>query len=752
MNQSIGKRLQRVDARDKLTGKTRFTTDVKITNSYYAAPVYSQVPHGILKHIDTSAVRNDNEFVAFFDANDIPGENQVGVIIEDQPLIASKHVRYIGDSVGILVAKTGEAALRLAKAVQVEIDELPPVFTIDESREAAGNFLHETNLACSHQVKRGDVGKAFEAAYHTVEASFTTPVQEHYYLEPQACIAEPLENGSIFISGSIQCPFYVQKAVSKALDLPFAKVIVQQAPLGGAFGGKEDIPSEVCTRTALAALELNHPVQMIYDRHTDVQLTSKRHPFQMHYRVGLDEEGKILVVDIQLEENAGAYATLSSVVSYRAAMQAMGPYVVPNVSVESHSYYTNLPPNGAFRGFGSPQAAFGHERMMDVIASELGMDPVELRLKNILKPGSKTLTGQLLTHSVGAEEVLKRAMDANVNADASKKHDAHWKEGTGVALIHYGNCLGAAGWFMDGAGVKIQIHRDGSISVAYGLVEMGQGAHTVVTQMTAEVLGVRPERVSILPTTTDQIPDSGPSVASRNVVMTGNAIRDAARKLMPVLREAAAELLECDLKEIQIQDDLVSNQRNDRTISFEELTNYLYLSNRPMDIQGWWHVPELDYDPSNGVGEAYFTYSYAAHIARVKVNTITGQVKVDRVWASHDVGKTINPAGLEAQIEGGVAQGIGWALFEDFKYDEGKAATDNLTTYLLPTAMDVGHVESIIVEDPEPEGPWGAKGIGEPAIIPTGAAIANAVSNALGQQINSIPIRPEDILDLIEKH
>ena len=742
--------MRRVDARGKTTGETKFLTDLSVDNMLHAAPVYSLVAYGELLGIDVSMAENDPDFVAFFSAADIPGENQVGVILEDQPLIADKTVRYIGDSVGLLVARTDEAAQRLASLININVEPFEPILSINASRDATQQFLHESNLACEHQVKRGDIKSAFQGADHIIEASFETPFQEHYYLEPQGCIANPTSDGGIYIIGSIQCPFYVQKAVARALKLPFAKIKVEQAPTGGAFGGKEDIPSEVCARAALAALLLKKPVKMVYARNVDVQLTSKRHPFQMHYKVAVSKEGKLLGAEVLLEENAGAYATLSSVVSYRSAMQAMGPYVIDNISIESKSYYTNLTPTGAFRGFGSPQAAFGHERMMDVIAQALDMDPIELRLKNILSVDSHTITGQHLSSSVGAEETLRTAGDAAKWSQQETSDNDRWKTGYGVSLIHYGNCLGAAGWFMDGSGAKIKVHRDGSISVAFGLVEMGQGALTVVNQMTAEALGVEPSRITVLPTDTEQVPDSGPAVASRNVVMTGNAIRDAANKLLPILKEAAAELMQCDLNEVRIENGEVSNIRNEECLPFPELTNYLYLSNRPMDVLGWWHVPELEYDAVNGIGEAYFTYSYATHIARVKVDTLTGLVKVDKIWASHDIGRAINPAGLEAQIEGGTAQGIGWALTEDLKCSAGKVLTDNLTTYLLPTAMDVGDIESILVEDPEPEGPWGAKGIGEPAIIPTAAAIANAVSHALGKSIHKIPMTPEYILDMIE--
>ena len=737
-----------MDARGKTTGQTRFVTDLSAPNLLYAAPVYSRVPHGRLLGLDISTVEHDPDFRAFFSAADIPGKNQVGVIIEDQPLFAHEIVRFIGDSVGILVARTAEAAHRLAAKVRLEIEPLPALLSIDESRDSEANLLHASNIACQHQVQRGDVGDGFERSYRIIEATFETPYQEHYYLEPQGCIAECTADGGISIIGSIQCPFYVQKAVAKALDLPFSRIKVEQAPTGGAFGGKEDIPSEVCTRTALAALLLKRPVKTVYRRVEDVQLTSKRHPFQMHYRVGVTAEGKLLAAEIRLEENAGAYATLSSVVSYRAAMQALGPYVIPNISVGSKSYYTNMPPAGAFRGFGSPQAAFGHERMMDIIAAELKLDPVAFRLKNVLKVNTETLTGHRLTASVGAEETLLSAALAANWTDQEQAQDPRYRIGYGVSLIHYGNCLGAAGWFMDGSGVKIKLHRDGSISVAFGLVEMGQGALTVVTQMTAAALGVEPGRITILPTDTDQVPDSGPSVASRNVVMTGNAIRDAARKINPILKEAAAELMACDLNEVRIEKGLVSNKRNDASLPFQELTNYMYLSNRPMDVLGWWHVPQLEYNAETGTGEAYFTYSYATHIAKVQVDTVTGAVRVLKIWASHDIGRAINPAGLEAQIEGGTAQGIGWALTENFKIELGRVLSENLTTYLLPTALDVGEIECILVEDPEPEGPWGAKGIGEPAIIPTAAAIANAVSQALGKQLTRIPITPDHILEL----
>jgi CO/xanthine dehydrogenase Mo-binding subunit len=749
----VGRSLSRVDAPGKVTGETRFLSDLYLDRMVYAYPVVSTIPFGRIVRIDDRPARRLAGFIAAYWAGDVPGENRVGVILDDQPLLADTVVRYVGDTIGLVVAETYAAARRIAAAVKVEYEPYDPYLSIEASKAARDRFIHDTNIACEHRSLKGDVDRGLAQSDLVVEATFVTPYQEHYYLEPQGCIAVPEADGGMTVYGSLQCPFYVQKAVARNLGVPYSKVRVIQAPTGGAFGGKEDVPSEVCARAALAARRLNRPVKLVYHRRDDVQMTSKRHPFQMRYKVGVTREGRLVAADITLEENAGAYATLSSVVSYRATMQAMGPYVIPNARVISTSYYTNLPPTGAFRGFGSPQAAFGHERIMDLIAHRLGLDPLELRLKNVLREDDVTLTGQHLKVSVGAQATLRRVRAVS-HWDRRRKEagtNGRYRRGIGVATCIYGNCLGAAGWSLDGAAVKIQIHRDGSITVAYGLTEMGQGALTVVVQMTAEALGVNPGRVTVLPTDSQQVPDSGPSVASRNVVMTGNAIREAAAKLLPVLRAAAAELLACKPEQVEFRDDHARDRTTGNAVPFTDLAEHLYLTNRPMDTLGWWHVPSLEYDPERGQGEAYFTYSYAAHVAQVRVDTVTGQVQVEKIWAAHDVGRAVNPAGIEGQVEGGTAQGTGWALTEDFQLQDGRVLTANLSTYLLPTTLDVGEVETIIVEDPEPQGPWGAKGIGEPAIIPVGAAIANAVSQAIGVQVREIPLTPERVLALLDR-
>lgn len=746
----IGKSFKRPDGPAKTTGQTQFITDVNIEGMVHAHPIYSSIPFGEVVEINTSNAKQTEGFLGVFFAGDIPSENQVGVILKDQPLLAEKIVRYIGDSIGLAVAETEISAKRCAERVVIKYKEYDPYFSINESKAASKNYIHDNNIACEHQSIKGDYQKGFDQSKYIIEGNFTTPVAEHYYLEPQGIIAISTDDG-IEIYGSLQCPYYIQKAVATVLGLPLDKVVVIQSPTGGAFGGKEDIPSELAARAAIAATIIKRPIKMVYNRLDDVQLTSKRHPFQMRYKVGVSSKGKLLSAEINLEESAGAYATLSSVVSYRSTMQAMGPYVIPNIKVKSTSYYTNLPPNGAFRGFGSPQATFGHERIMDAIANKIGMDPVEFRLMNVLKVGDTTLTNHRLEVSVGIKETIEKAAKVSNWSTNINNNNDRYLYGIGIGASHYGNCLGAAGWHMDGTGVNIRISRDGTVSVAYGLIDMGQGAITVVTQMTADALGIKPERITVLPTDTRNTPDSGPSVASRNVVMSGNAILNAADKLLPTLKASAAKILDCPSESIEIKDDLIKNLNDGNSINFDELVHHLYNHDTIITADGWWHTPQLEYDAETGQGEAYFTYSYATHIARVCVDKLTGLVKVEKMWAAHDIGKAINPAGIEAQVEGGIAQGIGWALTENFKYSFGRAITDNLSTYLLPTALDISGVETIIVEDPEPFGPWGAKGIGEPAIIPTAAAIANAVSNAIGKPINKLPIEPNKILELLNE-
>ncbi|MDP6418471.1 MAG: xanthine dehydrogenase family protein molybdopterin-binding subunit [Candidatus Krumholzibacteria bacterium] len=745
-SRNLGASPIREDAIAKLRGDTRFLGDLRPEGILYACQVNSPLSHARILSMDYRQARELEGVVCVLGAEDVPGENRVGVIIDDQALFAEEKVRFRGECMAIVAAESEEIARKAAGLVRFQLEELPGVFDLDSAMASPEHPVHESGpIACHSRVRKGSVARGFADADEVIEEVFETGLQEHYYLETLACLVYPEEDG-LLVTGSLQCPFYVQKAVARSSALPLEKVRVVQTPTGGAFGGKEDVPNELCARTALLAQATGRPVRLLLDREEDILTSSKRHPFRIHARLGATRDGQLTAFEIFQDAESGAYATLSPPVIYRAAMQGAGPYRIPHVHVESRAWYTNQVPNGAFRGFGSPQVCFAHERMMDLMAEKLGMSPVELRRRNLLRKGDETATAHVLSESVGALETLEQAAAALQENDPPSRR---WLHGTGFASMIYGNCLGKAGWHMDGAAALLDLQEDGTLNCATGLTEFGQGARMVVLQMAAEALGLPLESFHLAPTDTALVRDSGPTVASRNVVMSGNAILDAAARLKERLRPLAAELLSCDELELRFEDGQVSSAS--KSISWEELSREGHRRGLELSVEGWWHVPELDFDLGEGKGEAYFAYSFATHCCRVAVDTLSGQVKVLGVWAAHDLGRVINRAGAEAQVEGGVAQGIGFALTEHFHRNEGEILSRNLSSYPLPLAVDIPDIQSLLIEDPHPEGPFGAKSLGEPTIIPTAAAIANAISDAIGEPVNKIPVRAEDLLELLKK-
>ena len=411
--------------------------------------------------------------------------------------------------------------------------------------------------------------------------------------------------------------------------------------------------------------------------------------------------------------------------------------------VDTYGVYTNSTPNGAFRGFGTPQVTFAHESMIDQLADRLSMDPIEIRLKNGLRTGSTTATGQVLTDSVGLEETLLRARQESgwqTRRQASQSSETV-RRGIGAATMFYGVSLGAKGWSLDAAAAAAQVHRDGSVSVSIGCTEMGQGAQTVIAQMAADRLGLSLDRITLLPTDTSRVPDSGPTVASRTTVFSGNAVIDALDQIGANMAAVAAELLECPPEEVSFQAGQVRG--GGRSMPFEEVAEGCYLRNVHLAAEGWYVSPPCSFDDQTGQGDAYYVYGYGTQIAEVEVDLETGRVKVTAITAAHDVGRAINPQGVRGQIEGGVVQGVGYGLLEDFVVASGRIETPDLATYIIPTSLDIPRIRSIIVEAASPDGPYGAKGLGEQPIIPTAAAIANAVAHATGVRMNTLPIGPE---------
>jgi CO/xanthine dehydrogenase Mo-binding subunit len=766
----VGAAVTRVDAADKVTGRAVYADDLSVPGMLHAALVLPGTAHAELVSVDGSEALALPGVHAVLTADDVPGENQVGVIDADQPLLPHARVRYTGDAVAIVVADSAALAREAACAVRVDLRELPAVFDAEEALETGAPLVHDDgNLLLHYKVRRGDVEAGFEEADVIVERTFRTHHQEHAYLETLGALAVPESGDTITVYGTMQCPFYVQKAVATALGLPLASVRIVQTVTGGGFGGKEDVPSEICACAAVAAWHTHRPVKLVYTREEDFYRSSKRHPMSVTFKLGARRDGTFTAARVRVVADAGAYSTLTQVVAFRAAAHATGPYEIPNVHTDVLGVYTNRQTTGAFRGFGQPQVIFANESVVDEVAGALGIDPIEIRLLNGLEVGKRTATGQLLEESVGLRETLEAARDASgwrdkrgdgessdprgADTPDGERDTAHGerdgadsasrvRRGIGVACIYYGVSLGAKGLAIDASGAHLNVYRDGSVRISVGGTEMGQGLLTVLSQIASDSLGVPIERIHVGNADTSVVPDSGPSVASRTTLMTGNAVVDAATKLRETMGAIAADVLGIDPSEITFADDRVG--ADGATMSFVDLAEECWRRNVHTSADGWYAAPESTFD-ENGQGDAYAVYSYATHVAEVAVDTETGRVTLERVTAAHDVGRVLNPVTLEGQIEGGALQGASMALYERMKTDGGDILTPDFSTYILPTSMDVPEIRALTVEDPYSKGPFGAKGIGETPAMPGAAAVANAVTHATGVRVTELPIDPETI-------
>jgi CO/xanthine dehydrogenase Mo-binding subunit len=738
----VGKRVARVEASLRASGAGLFADDLKFHGMLQAAVMRSPLARGVIRKLDFSATANAPGVEGVFTFRDIPGKNCVPIVIDDQPFLAERRVNYIGEPIAVVVAESRRAARAAALKANLEIKELPPLLDPLVARNHTDIHIFDDNNIFRHmKIRRGDLDTAFKDCDVVIENTYRTPYQEHAYIEPQAMIAIPLADGSIEIRGSMQCPFYVRKAVTTVLGLPENKVRIIQCATGGGFGGKEDVPSLLACQAALPAWILKRPVKLVYERTEDMAVTSKRHPAWVRYKSGATKDGILRAVEAEYVIDGGAYATLSPVVLFRGTVHAVGPYKCENVKVDAFAVATNKVPTGAFRGFGSPQILFAVESQMDQLAERLELDPVEFRRRNILRRGDRTATGQLLEHSVGLEETLDKVIHASGWSPMNRKEDG---VGYGISTIYYGVGLGAGGKHLARTGARVILHEDGSVLFSVGTTEIGQGMATVLSQIVADELGVPLGWVQITPADTSRVPDSGPTVASRSTTMSGNALADACMKIKSVLSDEAACLLGASISDIII-DDGIAVAANKR-MPLLDIIKSCVAKRRPLSAEGWHVSPPTSFDPETGQGDAYVTYAFATNLAKVKVDRETGEVAVQKVWSAHDIGKAINPALAEGQIEGGVLQGIGYALTEEMIADEnGRIINPEFSTYIIPTSEDGPQIVPLIAEHPYPDGPFGAKGFGEQPLMGIAPAIANAVRDAVGVRINELPITPEKV-------
>ncbi len=739
----IGSRTARSDALAKVCGTEKFVADYMYDGMLHVAVIRSPVPHGELQGSNRRELEAMPGVVAVLFAEDIPGKNCIPVVLSDMPCLATGNVLYVGEPVGLIGAETPEAARKACAAARLDIRPLPAITDPEKSRDENAPKLYGDENVFTHLVMRsGDVQTAFQKASVIVEGTYRTPYQEHAYLEPQGMIATPEGDGAMKVTGSMQCPFYVQDAVAQVLGLPLAKVRIVQSTTGGAFGGKEDVPSFVATQAALVAHATGRSARLIYSREEDITTTSKRHPAVLHYRTAADKKGNLLAVEADYILDGGAYTTLSPVVLWRSIVHSVGPYRCPNIKVDARAVATNRVPCGAFRGFGSPQVLFAVESQMDRLADELGIEPAEFRRRNLLKSGDKTSTGQVLKDSVGSHQTLENALSAAGKAP-EKKVSSSKRAGRGISTIFYGVGLGAGGEHLARTGATVQILRDGSAVFSVGTTEMGQGMRTALGQIVAEALGIPFERVQMTATDTSRVPDSGPTVASRATTMSGNALLSACKPIRETLFAVAAPLLNTTTDKLKLTQGQIESPS--KTIPLQDVIDECFQRRENLAAEGWYRVEGTTFDKSTGQGDAYVTYAWSTNVVDIEVDTETGVVEVKRIFAAHDVGRAVNVSGVEGQIEGGSVQGMGYALMEDILSEDGVIRNPQFSTYIIPTAVDTPEIKPVIVEVPFEGGPFGAKGFGEQPLMGIAPAIANAISDAVGVRINELPLTPERV-------
>ncbi len=750
----VGKRIQRLDALDKVLGLPVYTSDIVPKAALRVKVVRSTVPHALIRRIDTQPAKQMPGVLAVLTAQDIPGINEAYALLPDRPLLASTKVRCQGEAIAAVAAGDYDTAENAADSVSIEYERLPAVTSPVEAMKPDAVRVHDSgNVARYLKVRKGDVKEGFRQADVVIENTYTTQFQDPTPLEPEVGMAWIEKDGSVTCVGSMQTPYYVQAGVAKVLGVSPDKVRVIQAATGGAFGPKSDeMPVDTCALSALVAQKTGRPAILAYTREESMISHTKRHPFKITLKTGARNDGRLTASEALVVSDTGAYASLGPLVIIRACFHATGPYVVPHVKTDAYCIYTNNTMAGSFRGFGSPQVHFAAECQMDELAKKLDMDPLDLRLKNILRPGTLTATSQLVDESCGLEECAKRATEASNWRSKRlefRRDRGSFRRGIGLALMYHGNSLGPEG--NDYAVVHVLIKPDARVVVRTALTEYGTGATSGLAQIAAEALGLPIDLFELGSADTASCRETGPTVASRIIVIGGRATQLAAQKLKEKILAVGGNLLGCDPSKLTIRDGLVSHSDDRRrSITFQKLVEECYKRHVSLTETGFYGAPKCEFDPEKSQGTTYQQYTYGAVVAEVEVDTELGVVKPLKITVAYDVGKAINPLSLEGQIEGGAIQALGYGLMEQLIHVDGIVANPTLGDYYIPTSLDIPEIQTIIVEYPGPIGPFGAKAMGEPPVDLPAAALANAVAHATGSRIFSIPLTAEKVLFAIK--
>lgn len=728
----------RKDALGLVTGTTKFSDDLVLEGMLYGKILWSEYPHAEIVSIDTSEAEAMEGVALVVTAKDIPGENRAGLIELDQPAIAEDKVRFIGDSVAAVFAETPEIAEEAVKKIKVEYRPLPAVFTPEEAARPDAPLVHDKgNLIHHARIVRGDVEKAFEQCAVVVEHTYTTPRIEHAFMEPESGVGIPDPDGGVTIKMGTQTAFDDRKQLARILALPEEKIRIIQMPMGGAFGGKEDIL--IYQYLALGALLSKRPVKITLTREESLRTHPKRHPAKMRFKTGADAEGRLLALEAEIVLDGGAYASLSVDVLENTLVFAGGPYYIPNVKLEGWAWYTNNVPCGAMRGFGVNQVAFALETNLDEIARKLGMDPFQIRLINALDVGLPTVADHVLEEGVvGIKPTIEAAREALKKLDIPEPAPGK-RIGIGVASAVKN--IGFGHGFPESAGAVAELDASGKVRILTSQHEYGQGARAGLVRLAAEELGVPVEQVEIVWPDTAVTPPTGPTTASRQTFMTGNALLMACRALKEEVAARAAEVLDTEPSHIRIEGPYLVDEVSGQKMPISDLGERITVEKRYktppsaplLEEPSRYGRPDFESRPT------HWCYAYGTQVAVVEVDEKTGEVRVLTVIAAHDLGKVINRGAVEGQIHGGVMMGIGYALSEEFVVEKGVNLTDSLRKCGVPTADFTPKVIPILVEVPHPQGPKGAKGFAEGPSLATAPAITNAIYDAVGVRVYDLP-------------
>jgi CO/xanthine dehydrogenase Mo-binding subunit len=734
---AIGKSLPRKEGRKKVTGQALYIDDLSFPDMLHGVTVRSPVARGRIKSIAFEGSIPWDEFVVVT-ARDIPGANHVALILNDQPYLAGEIVNHPEEPILLLAHKDKYLLEEARRNVRIEIEELPAVFSLHDSLAKKEIIWGEDNVFKKFLVDKGSVDDVWATADKVVEGEYQTGAQEQLYIENNGAIAIANAAEGVTVWGSMQCPYYVHKALLALFSLPEDKIRVIQTETGGGFGGKEEYPSLIAGHAALLAWKSGKPVKMIYDRAEDMVATTKRHPSLTRHKTAVTKDGKLLAMEIEFTIDGGAYCTLSPVVLSRGTIHAAGPYNCPNVRISSRAVATNMPPHGAFRGFGAPQSIFALERHMDKVARAVGLTAEEFRRRNFIHEGELTATSQVIRERVDMDHLLNRALeltDYHAKRERFERDNktSSIKKGIGFASFMHGAGFTGSGEVYLQSMVDAEATADGRVLILAASTEIGQGTNTIFSQIASEALGLDYDAIEVIQPDTSKVPNSGPTVASRTSMVVGKLVESAVLSLKQTLIGSGL------LKDGYSQSDF-------QTACREYVARF-----GPLKASSKYQPPPNVYwDDEKYQGDAYGAYAWAVYVAEVSFDELTYEAHVDDFVAVQEVGRVINPVLATGQIEGGVAQAIGFTLFENVVWQNGRMANNQMTNYIIPTPADIPPIRVYFEENPYAYGPGGAKGIGELPMDGAAPAILNAIENATGVSFSHVPLMPEAMMAEME--